>query len=102
MFYFHIGFCTVRSRDSAVSIATGYGLDDRGSIPSKGKIFLFSTASRPALGPTQPSIQYVLGALSPGVKQPGREADHSPPSIAGLKNGGAIPPLLRMSSWHSA
>jgi hypothetical protein len=32
-----------------------------------------------ALGPTQPPIQWVPGALSLGVKRPGREADHSPP-----------------------
>jgi hypothetical protein len=32
-------------------------------------IFLFTTAFRPGLGPTQPPIQWV-----PGVKQPGREA----------------------------
>jgi len=38
--------------------------------------FLFTIASRPALGPTQPPIQCVLGALSPGVKQLGDEADH--------------------------
>jgi hypothetical protein len=41
-------------------------------------IFLFTTASRTALGPTQPPIQWVPGALSLGVKRPGREADHSP------------------------
>jgi hypothetical protein len=35
------------------------------------EIFLFSTASRPVLGPTQPPIQWVLGALSLGVKWPG-------------------------------
>jgi hypothetical protein len=29
-------------------------------------IFLSSTASRPALGPTQPPIQWVSGATSPG------------------------------------
>jgi hypothetical protein len=34
----------------------GYGMGDRGSIPSKGKIFL-SIASRPALRPTPPPIQ---------------------------------------------
>jgi hypothetical protein len=33
-----------------------------------------------ALGPTQPPIQWVPGALSLGVKRPGREADHSPPN----------------------
>jgi hypothetical protein len=49
---------------------TGYGLDDRvvgSSSPDRGKIFLFSTSSRPVLGPAQPPIQWVQGALSPGV-----------------------------------
>jgi hypothetical protein len=36
-------------------------------------------------GPTQPPIQWVPGALSLGVKRPGREADHSPPSSAEVK-----------------
>jgi hypothetical protein len=49
-------------------------------------IFLLTTASRSALGPTQPPIQWVPGALSLGVKWPGREADHSPPSRADVKN----------------
>lgn len=31
-------------------MATGYALDDRGSIPDRGKVFLF-IASIPALGP---------------------------------------------------
>jgi hypothetical protein len=47
--------------------------------------FLFSTSSRPALGPTQPPIQWVPQALSPGVKRRGREADHSPPISAEVK-----------------
>jgi hypothetical protein len=33
------------------------------------------------MGPNQPPIQWVLRALSLGVKRSGREADHSPPSI---------------------
>jgi hypothetical protein len=49
-------------------------------------IFIFTTASRTALGPTQPPIQGVPGALSLGVKRPGREADNSPPSSAEVKN----------------
>jgi hypothetical protein len=42
------------------------------------------------------------GALSPGVKRPGRVADRSPLSGAKDKSGGAIPPLPHMSSWDSA
>jgi hypothetical protein len=61
--------------DSSVGIALGYGLG----------ISLFTTASRTALGPTQPPIQWVPGALSLGVKRPGREADHSLPSSAEIK-----------------
>jgi hypothetical protein len=38
-----------------------------------------------ALGPTQPPIQWVAGALSLGVKLPGREAGHSRPSSAEVK-----------------
>jgi hypothetical protein len=38
-----------------------------------------------ALGSTQPPIQWVRGALSPGVKLPGREAHHSPPANSEIK-----------------
>jgi hypothetical protein len=48
-------------------------------------IFLFATASRPTLGPIQLPIRWVRGALSLGVKRPGREADYSPPSSAEVK-----------------
>jgi hypothetical protein len=34
----------------------------------QGQIFFSATASRRALGPTQPPIQWVLGAVSLGVK----------------------------------
>jgi hypothetical protein len=47
--------------------------------------FLFFTSSRPALGPTQLSIQWVQGALSSGVKRQQREANHSPPASAVVK-----------------
>jgi hypothetical protein len=45
----------------------------------------FSMSSRPALGPTHHPIQCVSGTLSPGVKRPGCEADHSPPTNAEVK-----------------
>jgi hypothetical protein len=57
-------------------------------VSSSGRvwdIFLFTTASRPALGPTQPPIQLVPGAFSLEVKRQGCEADHSPPSSAEIK-----------------
>jgi hypothetical protein len=36
------------------------------------------------------------------LNRPGREANNSTPSSAEFKNGGAISPLIYMSSWHSA
>jgi hypothetical protein len=51
-------------------------------------------------GPTQPLIQWVSGSLSLGVKRLGHETDHLPPSNAEVKNGGAIPSLPNMYSWH--
>jgi hypothetical protein len=50
-------------------------------------IFLFTTASRTALGPTQPPVQWIPGSLSLGLKRPGHEADHSLPSSAEVKDG---------------
>jgi hypothetical protein len=49
---------------------------------------------------TGSEAQWVREAVSPVVKSPGREADHSMPSCAEAKNGGAIPPLHRTSSWN--
>jgi hypothetical protein len=57
-----------------------------GSSPDRGWESLFTTVSRPALGPTQPPIQWVPGALSLGAKRPGREADHSSQFSAEFKN----------------
>jgi hypothetical protein len=63
------------------SVIQGYGLDDQGFESRQGLgIFLFTTASRPALGLIQPPIQWVPRVLTLGIKRPGREANHSPPS----------------------
>jgi hypothetical protein len=65
------------------SIVVGYGLDNQGFQHRQGlEIFLFTTISRPALGPTQPTTQWMPEALSLGVKWPVHKADHSPPSTA--------------------
>jgi hypothetical protein len=57
------------------------------------------TGSRPALGPTQTHIQWLLESLFLEVKRPGREPDHSPLSSAKAKKDGAMPPLPRTSPW---
>jgi hypothetical protein len=84
--------------------ATGWTSGDLGFDSRRGLgIFLFTTASRTALGPTQPPIQWVPGALSLGVKRPGREADYSPPSSAEVKE--CLELYLHspnMSSWRGA
>jgi hypothetical protein len=78
------------NRHISVGITTGYELDGRGSIPSRGKRFLL--VFRPALRPAQTS-QWVPMYLFPWIRRPGREADHSFPSSAKIKKCEAIPPL---------
>jgi hypothetical protein len=43
------------------------GWTTRVRFPAEARDILFSTESRPTLGPTQPHIQYVPGALFPAV-----------------------------------
>jgi hypothetical protein len=93
---FNVCIYKKKRRYISVGIAMGYRLDGRGSIPGRGKIS-FSSGR-----PTHPSIQWVPGAISLRVYRPGREADHSLPSSAEVKNSGVIPPLPRTTSWHSA
>jgi hypothetical protein len=54
-------------------------LNIRVSVPGGGKTFLSSTASVPALEPTEPPTQWMPEALSSGVKRPGRQAINSTP-----------------------
>jgi hypothetical protein len=49
----------------------------RSSSLGRGKILLLPASSRPVLGPKS-----ISGTISPGVKRPGREADHSLPTSA--------------------
>jgi len=74
----------------------GYGLDDRGFKSGQEiGIFLFTTVSRPALGPTEPPIQWAPVALSLGVKRLEREADPHLHLVPRSRMRGAIPPLLQ-------
>jgi hypothetical protein len=85
-------------------VSLGYGLDDRGfESRQELEILLFTTVSRPALGSIQPPIQWIPGALSLGLKRPGREADHSLPSSAEVKNSWsyASTPQYAFMAWCS-
>jgi hypothetical protein len=86
------------SRDSLVNISTGYGAGRSRFDSLEGRKFFYSPQrSHCPWGPW--SLRLVLGAVSLGVKRPRREADHSSPSSAEVKNGGDIPPLPNTYSW---
>jgi hypothetical protein len=57
------------SRNSSVGIATGYGLNGRGSIT--GRDFSLLHNVQIGSGATQPPLHGVLGAISPGSKVSG-------------------------------
>lgn len=71
------------SWDASVDIVMGYRLRSWGLIPSRSKICFSIPVFRPALGPSQPPIQWYL-RLTP--KQLGHEADYSPPYSAKIMN----------------
>jgi hypothetical protein len=77
-----------KSRDSAVVIATSYGLDDWGvgvRVLVESRIFSSPNRSDRLWGPPNLLSNGYRGTLSPGVKRPGREADRSPPTSAKVK-----------------
>jgi hypothetical protein len=83
---------TTHDTDTSVGIALGYGLGDRDStvrFPAGAGNF-FHHRIQNGLGPTQPPIQWVPGTPSLGVKRLGREADHSYPSSAEVKEWVAL------------
>jgi hypothetical protein len=85
-----------RNLDRSVGIATGYGLDGQGSIPSKGTIFLSSIGLDRLWDPPNLLYSEYRGRFPRGVKR------HSPSSSAEIRNNGAIPPLSHMPLWCSA
>jgi hypothetical protein len=90
-------------RGSSVSIVTRLrdgrsGFDSRQG--QRRDFFSSSPNNILILRPTQPSMQWVQGAFIQGVKRPGREADHSPPSNTEVKNAWSYtssPPYVFMA-----
>jgi hypothetical protein len=79
--------CVLSKEPSYLSGTTlGYGLDDRGFESRKGLGIFFHHRVQTGSG-THPA-SYPMGTRGsfPGVKRPGREADHSPLSSAEIKN----------------
>jgi hypothetical protein len=68
---------------SSVGIATDYGLDVLGIESRWGRDF--SHMSRPALGPTQPAVQWIPG-LSWGYSGQGVVLTTSPPRSSEVEN----------------
>jgi hypothetical protein len=86
--------------------ATGWTIGVLGFDSRRGLgIFLFTTALRTALGPTQPPIQWVQGALSLGGKATGgmKLTTHLH-LVPKSRMRGAIPPLPQYAfmEWCSA
>jgi hypothetical protein len=57
---------------------------------------------RPVLGPTQPPIQWVLGALSLGVKRPGQKLTTHLCLVPGIRMSGAKPLFRHTCSCRDA
>jgi hypothetical protein len=59
------------SQDISVAIVTGYGLNGWGSVPSRGKIFLFSHSIQTGSGAHQTFYPMSTGGSFPGGKVAG-------------------------------
>ena len=71
-----------RGPGSLVGIATAYGLDGPGTEPWWGRDFLH--LSRPALGPTQPPVQWVPGPSRGKREKRGRGVTLTPPPASAV------------------
>jgi hypothetical protein len=79
--------CLQGSRDSAVVTTTGYELDDRGigDRASVGQEFLPFHLLQKGSGAHPAPYPMCMKDPYPGVKRPGREADHSSPTSVEVK-----------------
>jgi hypothetical protein len=80
-------------KDSSVSMGQATGWPAWVRLPAEKRKLSLVRSVQTFLGPIQPPIQWLLGALFPGVEWPQRDADHSSPPSVGVNNGVAtVPP----------
>jgi hypothetical protein len=94
---------SVRNRDSSVGIATGCGLDGRGvgvRVPVGAEFFYIPRRPDRFWGPTCLLSNGYCGSY-PAVKQPGREANHSPPIVPNGEFMLSLPFLPKSSCFRS-
>jgi hypothetical protein len=88
--------CTIRLHGRW---ATGWTIGSRVRFPAGDGNFSLHRVQNGSAPPLQPPIQWVPGALSLGVKRPGRKADHSPTPNAEVKE--CVELYLHSPSTHS-
>jgi hypothetical protein len=76
----------IKSRDSSVGTATGYGLDDPIRFPAGAGNFSLRYHFQTGYRAHTTSCPMATGGFFPWVRRPGHEADNSSPSSAGIKN----------------
>jgi hypothetical protein len=93
------------SRVSVVGIVTSYGLHDRGvgvRVPVGSRISSSPRHLDQLWGPPNLLSSGYQGALSSGVKRPGRELTTHIQLLLRSRKCGSIHPLSHMPSWRSA
>jgi hypothetical protein len=102
--YSYLTYRQEKSRDSSVTIVTGYGMGGLGigvKSPAGVRDFSLLHSVQTASGVHPASYPKGTWGSIPGIKRKGREADHSPPPSAEVKNED-ISPLPHTPSWNSA
>jgi hypothetical protein len=105
LFIYLFIYSLLRSRGSVVGIATGYELDDWGvgvRVLVRSRTLSSPNRLYRLWGPHNLLSNVYQGALSPGVKLPVYEADHSPPTSAKSRKCGSIHPFHHTPSRRSA